>query len=184
MLEMKEKLKEYEMRADPDSDITSGVGSQSFSAQPRIGVCFPAFKARVYVGEWQRTDSLLEMWTLDEQPSQWKRIGKTLSTGSGKQEKLSVRDLVESRWKIHKKWKPQSDAGGNLHYQDCMEIPSWEITRITEIARALAATEMKGTVLSQHSIQDFKREEEKKNPVEDVVIFKNYKPHKRYISMR
>ena len=43
---------------------------------------------------------------------------------------------------------------------------------------------MKGTVLSQHSIQDFKRKEEEKNPVEDVVIFKNYKPYKRYISMR
>ena len=78
MLEKKKKSLECKVGADPDSDIVSRVGPQSYSAQTRIGIHFPAFEARVYVDEWQRTDSLLEMWTLHEQPSQWKRVGKTV----------------------------------------------------------------------------------------------------------
>ena len=51
MLEMKKKGLECKVGTDPDSDIVSRVGPQSYSAQTRIGIHFPAFKARVYVDE-------------------------------------------------------------------------------------------------------------------------------------
>lgn len=76
----------------------------------------------------------------------------------------------------------QSDTGGIYIYLDSMETPRWEITRTTEISSASPVLSQqqkwKGTVLSQHSIQDFHRNEEK-NPAEDVIIFKNYKPYKQ-----
>lgn len=47
---------EWEVGTDLDSEIASGASPWSFSAHTGIEICFLAFKARLYIGEWERPD--------------------------------------------------------------------------------------------------------------------------------